>query len=100
MRVIGVEKISKFINKHSDGSNWLQAWLAEARSANWQCTQDIKDRYRSASFLEDDIVIFNVISLAGILLLLILFFLQGYYCCTIIPLPLLLCDCCLGKEEC
>lgn len=60
MRVIGVEKISKFIDKHSDGSDWLQAWLAEARSANWQCTQDIKNRYRSASFLEDNIVIFNV----------------------------------------
>ena len=60
MRVVGVEKIYKFINKHTDAANWLKAWLAEARSANWQSPQEIKDRYSSASFVENNIIIFNV----------------------------------------
>ncbi len=60
MRVVGVEKMYNFINKHADAGNWLKAWLAETRNADWHCTQDIKDRYSSASFIENNMVIFNV----------------------------------------
>ena len=60
MRVIGKKVISDFILKHPDSTKWLQAWLAEARSCEWQCPKDIKEQYNSASFLEDNMVVFNV----------------------------------------
>lgn len=38
----------------------LRAWLAEAKKAQWRRPQDIKDHYRSASFLGNDRVVFNI----------------------------------------
>ena len=60
MRVIGTDKINKFMQKHADSKDWLKAWLAETRSGEWQSPNDIKTRYNSASFLSNNRVIFNV----------------------------------------
>ena len=60
MRVIGVDKIDEFIGKHADSKGWLEAWLAEARSGEWQSPNEIKARHRSASILNDNRVIFKV----------------------------------------
>ena len=60
MRVIGTDKIDEFIGKHPDSDGWLKSWLAEAQSGKWQNPNDIKNRYRSASILENNKVIFNV----------------------------------------
>ncbi|HTU09409.1 MAG TPA: type II toxin-antitoxin system HigB family toxin [Allosphingosinicella sp.] len=38
----------------------LQAWYAEAKAATWKAPADIKARYRSASFVADNRVIFNI----------------------------------------
>jgi len=38
----------------------LRAWLAEARNGKWQSPSDIKARYKSASILDENRVIFNV----------------------------------------
>ena len=60
MRVIGTDKIDEFIQNHADSKGWLQAWLAEARSGEWQSPNEIKARYKSASILNDNGVIFKV----------------------------------------
>ena len=60
MRVIGTDKIDEFIRKHMDSKGWLEAWLAEARSGEWQTPNDIKAHYNSASILDENKVIFNV----------------------------------------
>lgn len=60
MTVIGTDKIEEFMRMHEDSTSWLKAWLAEARSANWKSPMDIKSRYRSASILDNNRVIFNV----------------------------------------
>lgn len=60
MMVIGTDQIAKFIKKHPDSRGWLQAWLAEARTGEWQSPKDIKARYSYASILDDRRVIFNV----------------------------------------
>lgn len=60
MRVIGTDKIYEFILNHPDSDGWLKSWLAEAQSGKWQSPNDIKERYRSASILDDNGVIFNV----------------------------------------
>lgn len=60
MRVAGTEKIYEFIRKHTDAAGWLTTWLAEVRNAHWNGPIDVKSRYRSASILDENRVIFNV----------------------------------------
>jgi mRNA interferase HigB len=60
VRVIGTDKIGEFIRKHHDSEVWLKSWLAEARSSEWQGPNDIKERYKTASILDNNRVIFNV----------------------------------------
>lgn len=60
MRVIGRDKLTKFSKKHNQAKPALDAWFAEAESANWQTPQDIKGRFNSADFLADNRVIFNI----------------------------------------
>lgn len=60
MRVVGVKKIEEFIKKHSDSKGWLKAWLAEARTAEWQSPNGIKNQYSSASILNNNKVAFDV----------------------------------------
>ena len=38
----------------------LKTWYAEAKSANWKSPADLKARYRSASFVSDNRVVFNI----------------------------------------
>ena len=38
----------------------LAAWIEEARTSSWQTPQDIKQRYRSASFIGRNRVVFNL----------------------------------------
>ncbi|MBI4849790.1 MAG: type II toxin-antitoxin system HigB family toxin [Nitrospirae bacterium] len=60
MTLVGREKLYQFITKHPDTRSWIENWISDVQNANWQNTQDVKDRYSSASFLADRIVIFNV----------------------------------------
>lgn len=43
-----------------DSEDPLKAWYAEAKNATWKTPADIKVRYRSASFLADNRVVFNI----------------------------------------
>lgn len=38
----------------------LEAWFATAKAAQWTTPQDIKDQFRSADFLGDNRVIFDI----------------------------------------
>jgi len=60
MRVIGQLKLEKFMKKHSRSVTPLSIWLDEALNCNWTKPSDIKDRYRSADFLSNNRVIFNI----------------------------------------
>jgi mRNA interferase HigB len=60
MTVIGIAKIHNFIGTHTDAKAWLSAWLVEAQNSIWKSPNDIKMRYKSASFLDGNRVIFNV----------------------------------------
>ncbi|MET0104956.1 MAG: type II toxin-antitoxin system HigB family toxin [Sedimenticola sp.] len=59
-KVLGKDKIDKFSKKHPQARQPLLAWHAEAKEADWQAPQDIKERYAHASFLSDNRVIFNI----------------------------------------
>jgi len=60
MRVIGVPILDKLKKRHSDVTAAADAWLAEAKCADWKTPQGIKERYSHASFLRDNRVVFNI----------------------------------------
>jgi mRNA interferase HigB len=60
MRVIALKNLRQFCQAHPQAAPAVLAWAEEARTASWQTPQDIKDRYRSASFLPNNRVVFNL----------------------------------------
>lgn len=60
MKVYAKHLISDFIQAHAGSKKNLEAWLAEAEDADWKTTADVRDRYKTASFLADNHVVFNV----------------------------------------
>lgn len=52
--------LSDFWARHPRAEQPLQAWFAEARKATWKRPQDIKAAYRSASFVANSRVVFNI----------------------------------------
>ncbi len=60
MNVISKKTLVLFYEKHADSRVALEAWYAEARKAQWQTPDDIKREYASASFLQDNRVVFNI----------------------------------------
>ena len=60
MRILGLLFLDDFKKSHADARGPLDAWRREVEEAEWQSPQDIKQRYRSADFLGDNRVIFNI----------------------------------------
>lgn len=60
MRIIAVSTLRKFWRRKKDAEQPLKAWYQEARSADWAAPHEIKTRYRSASVLKDDRIVFNI----------------------------------------
>jgi mRNA interferase HigB len=60
MRILGLLLLDDFKKAHADSRGPLEAWRREVEEATWLTSQDIKQRYRSADFLADNRVIFNI----------------------------------------
>ncbi len=45
---------------HPSAEQPLRAWFSEATAGSWDSPQSIKDRYRHASFVGDNRVVFNI----------------------------------------
>ena len=60
MRIIARRTLRHFWERHPDSEQPLRAWFAEAQAADWRNSQAIKRRYRHASFVADNRVIFNI----------------------------------------
>jgi mRNA interferase HigB len=60
MRIVGRDKLDEFAGAHADARAWIEIWIAYKEAARWQSPQEIKERYTTASFLADRVVIFNV----------------------------------------
>ncbi len=63
MRIISRAALRDFWNqpKFADSEQPLKVWYDEAKIANWQTPQDIKDLYRNASFVSNNRVVFNIL---------------------------------------
>ena len=60
MRVIARRTLREFWRNHPLAESPLKAWFAEVAGATWDGPQAIKRRYRHASFLGDNRVVFNI----------------------------------------
>ena len=62
MRIIAKRTLREFWDKlgHRDAEQPLKAWYAEARNATWSTPADIKARYRRASIVGNNRVVFNI----------------------------------------
>ena len=60
MRVIAKSRLREFWEQYPDAEESLEVWYREACAADWTSPQDVKARYRTASFLAGDRVVFNI----------------------------------------
>lgn len=61
MRILGLLILEAFKKDHAACRGQLDAWQTDVEHDNWKTPHDIKQRYRSADFLADNRVIFNII---------------------------------------
>lgn len=60
MRVFSKKTLRRFWESHPDAQSPLQAWYEDAERAEWRRPSDIKAAYRTASFIGNNRVIFNI----------------------------------------
>ncbi len=60
MQVVAKKTLRLFWTKHPKAQGPLEAWYRIASKAEWRTPQDIKNVFRSADFVADSRVIFNI----------------------------------------
>lgn len=60
MTLSNKQLLREFTQRHADARAPMTAWEAEVGVAHWTTPQDIKNRYRHASFISGGRVIFNI----------------------------------------
>jgi len=60
MRLFKRATLRDFWRAHPDAQQSLRAWFAEVEKVSWTGPADVRTRYRTADFLGNDRVIFNI----------------------------------------
>jgi mRNA interferase HigB len=60
MRVIAKKTLRDFWERFPDAEEPLLAWFREVEDADWDSPARVKDKYRSASIVGNDRVVFNI----------------------------------------
>lgn len=60
MRIISIASLKRFWESHNQAEQPLKAWVDEVSKAQWKTSQDIKDMYRTADFLSNNRVVFDI----------------------------------------
>lgn len=60
MRIISKKMLREFWELHADAEQPLLAWYQEVKHEDWQQPADVKAKYRSASIVGDNRVVFNI----------------------------------------
>jgi mRNA interferase HigB len=60
MRILGLPILEAFKKDQAASRGPLDAWQTDVERENWKTSHDIKRRYRSADFLADNRVIFDI----------------------------------------
>jgi len=60
MRIISKKTLCDYWEKHPSVRSALEAWHADAKKSHWKSPSEIKRRYRNASIIADNRVVFNI----------------------------------------
>lgn len=60
MRIIAKKTLRDFWEKYPDSQESLENWYCEAERSDWSTPQQIKDKFRNASIIGDNRVVFNI----------------------------------------
>ena len=60
MNIISKRTLVQFYEKHPQAKTPLEVWHQDVKKVEWKTPDDIKRVYSSASFLEDNRVVFNI----------------------------------------
>ena len=60
MRIIAIRALREFWERHPQAEMPLRGWYAEVSNADWRTPAEIKASHRSASFLANNRVVFNI----------------------------------------
>jgi len=53
MRIIAVQTLKRYLEKHHQAEQSLLAWYEEAEIAQWRSPNELKEHYRNASVLTE-----------------------------------------------
>lgn len=60
MRIFNKSTLRKFWTRYPDCEHALRSWYRETEKADWNNVHDIKEEYRTADFIGNNRVIFNI----------------------------------------
>jgi mRNA interferase HigB len=60
MRIIARSTLRGFWARHRQAEQPIKAWFREAAASDWAGPEDVKKRYRHASILKNNRVVFNI----------------------------------------
>ena len=60
MRIIAKKALREFWERHQDAQEPLLAWYRDVEQEDWDTPAKVKDKYRSASIVGDNRVVFNI----------------------------------------
>lgn len=60
MRIISKRRLREFWERHPSAAAGLHAWFREEEQADWDMPARVKERYRSASIVGDNRVVFDI----------------------------------------
>ena len=60
MRIISKKRLREFYERYEDAEQSLLSWYREVEKEDWDTPAEVKEKYRSASILGDNRVVFNI----------------------------------------
>ncbi len=60
LKIIGLEKISAFIDAYPDSRASLKSWVSHVKSMEWKTPYEVTQSYRTADPIKNNRVVFNI----------------------------------------
>ena len=60
MRIVSKRRLREFYELYEDAEQSLLSWYREVKEEDWNTPAEVKEKYRSASILRDNRVVFNI----------------------------------------
>lgn len=60
MRILSIQKLKEYWEKHNDAEIPLRDWYAKVERVQWTCFNDIKKDFNSVDYVGDQKYVFNI----------------------------------------